>query len=280
MTIQEFLNRATESLKQAGVPSARLDCLILLEDVLGVDRAAILAHPETKISPSNLIKLNKKIAQRQKHLPLAYIRGKTLFFGRQFAINHHVLVPRPESETMIEMLKKLSLPPRPRIVDIGTGTGCLGITIALEMPKARVIATDLDALALKVARQNAQRLSADIQFLRGDLMEPLAPTIYHPISTILANLPYVPERYAINQAAEHEPKHAIFGGKDGLNLYRRFWQQITNLPSLPQYVLTESLPPQHADMAAIAFSAGYQNIQTQDFIQVFRPISPSVRPLK
>jgi release factor glutamine methyltransferase len=91
-----------------------------------------------------------------------------------------------------------------------------------------------------------------------------------PVSdVILANLPYVPERYAINQAAEYEPKHAIFGGKDGLNLYRQLWNQITTLPKQPAFVLTEALPTQHDDMTAIAAGSGYKLLEVQDFIQVF-----------
>lgn len=265
MTTQEFLGNATKTLNQAGVTSARLDCLILLEDCLGLDRAVILAHPETEISAPQLARLNKQITQRVKHTPLAYIRGKAPFYGREFEVNEHVLVPRPETETMIEMLKKLPLPATPVIADIGTGTGCIGITAALEIPDAKTYLTDIDEHALAVAEANAKLLGAKVTCLKSDLLE--SADAY---DVILANLPYVPERYAINQAAEHEPKHAIFAGKDGLNLYRRFWEQIAGMSKKPTYVLTESLPVQHPDLTALAEASGYKQLEARDFVQAFR----------
>ena len=267
VTVRNWLANATVSLKGAGIATARLDALVLLEDALSKDRVLILAHPETQIDNKTEVSLNKKIAQRAGHTPLAYIRGRTEFYGREFAVTPHTLVPRPETETMIEMLKTLPLPANPAIADIGTGSGCIGITAALELPNARVSLYDIDEEALKVAKKNLQLLGAKVTCQKADLLERVTN-----IDVLLANLPYVPERYAINQAAEHEPKHAIFAGKDGLNLYRRFWEQIASLPQKPLFVLTESLPPQHADLAGIAKSAGYEPYQTQDFIQVFRQI--------
>lgn len=268
MNVQQFLSKATETLGAAGVPSARLDCLILLEDALGLDRAAILAHPEVDITAPQLSILNKQVTQRAHHTPLAYIRGRAPFFGREFAVDPHVLVPRPETETMIEMLKELPLPPHPVLADIGTGTGCIGITAALELPGAKVELCDIDPAALKVATQNAASLGASVSLRESDLLSALAKA-----DVLLANLPYVPERYSINKAAEHEPKHAIFSGKDGLNLYRRFWEEITDLSHKPLFVLTESLPPQHDDLQNLAQASGYELYKAQDFIQVFKHTS-------
>ncbi len=263
-TVDSWLTRATARLSDAGIATARLDCLILLEDILGKDRAIILAHPEDTISAGKLARLNKEIVQRAEHLPLAYIRGKAAFFGREFSINRHVLVPRPETETMVELLLKLPLPAAPRIADIGTGTGCIGITAKLELPKADVSLYDIDPHALKLAAKNARQLKAAVSCTTTDLLgaKPV-------VDVVLANLPYVPERYLINQAAEHEPKHAIFGGKDGLNMYRRFWAQLSALDHAPLFVLTEALPTQHDEMQKLAKDAGYQLREAQDFIQVF-----------
>lgn len=273
MTIQEFLKHAVSSLSQAGIATARLDALILLEDELGRSRAQLLAHSEDEIPPKTEVELNTKIAQRAKHTPLAYIRGKVEFYGREFAVNEHVLVPRPETETIIDELKaalQKTVPhTRPTIVDVGTGSGAIAVTTKLEFSQAKVIATDIDAEAIKIARKNAKKHGADITLLSGDLLQPL--TAKHQSMVILANLPYVPERYGINPAAEHEPKHAIFSGKDGLNLYRKFWEQIAALPRQPLLVLTESLPTQHDDMLDIARHAGFELRGSQDFIQVFQP---------
>jgi release factor glutamine methyltransferase len=266
MNVQVFLKGATKILEQNDIATARLDCLVLLEDVLGVDRAVILAHPDLAIPQAKLSVLNKKITQRRRHIPLAYIRGKVSFYGREFAVNKHILVPRPESETMIDWLIKLPLPASPKVADIGTGTGCLGITAALELHWAEIGLYDIDPFALKLARQNAKALNVKAAYYKADLLE-LKPAA----DVLLANLPYVPDRYKLNQAAEHEPKHAIFGGKDGLDLYRRLWQQIAGLPGKPLFVMTESLPPQHQALNGLAQAAGYRPYQTDDFIQIFQP---------
>src|SRR5256885_12647046 len=143
MTIGEFLKTTAAALQQAGIESARLDMLILLEDELRQDRAVLLAHPEREIPAPIFARLYKKRTQREGHIPLAYIRGKAPFYGRNFVVNEHTLVPRPETEIMIVLLKKLAagLVPgtRPlRIADIGTGSGILGITACLELPGSSV----------------------------------------------------------------------------------------------------------------------------------------------
>lgn len=264
MTIQDFLTHATATLKAADIASARLDCLLLLEDELGRDRAWLLAHPDFELQRSIVKKLNTKIVQRTSHTPLAYIRGKAEFFGRTFVVSPAVLVPRPESEITIELLKTLPLPPSPKIADVGAGSGCLGITAKLEIPHATVGLYDIDAAALKIAAQNAVVLGATVTCHKSDLLE--AATNIH---VVLANLPYVPKAYQINKAAQHEPVHAIFAGDDGLELYRRFWSQLKARDAQPRFVLTEALTFQHDDLAKLAVQAGYKQIKSQDLTQVF-----------
>ncbi len=265
MTVEEFLRQATSTLQAAGIDSARLDCLILLEDALGFGRASILAHPETVINAAKVVKLNTQVTQRTSHIPLAYIRGRAHFFGREFIVNPSVLVPRPETEIMIEMLKKLPLPARPEIADIGTGSGCIGTTAALELTDARVGLYDIDPEALRVATQNVEALRANAACQISDLLD-RTPAV----DVILANLPYVPENHAVNRAARHEPKHAIFSGSDGLALYARFWKQIDDLTHKPMYVLTETLQTQHTKLTKLAQNAGYKTHDAQDLIQVFK----------
>jgi len=272
MTVQEFLLAAVQRLKGGEIPSPRLDCLILLEDALGIDRAALLAHPEMKISSPKLTVLNKQITRRLTHEPLAYIRGRASFFGYEFSVSPDVLVPRPETETMIEILKQVTKPAASvTIIDVGTGSGAIAITAKLQLPWAHVIAIDIDPAALSVARRNARKLGATVRFVRGDLLasSPRSEPLLRD-SIVLANLPYVPDRYRINEAARHEPKHAIFGGKDGLDLYRRLWTQMQSLAEPPLFVLTETLPPQHPAMQALARPAGYSMLYDEDFIQAFR----------
>jgi release factor glutamine methyltransferase len=277
MTINEFQKQSEAKLQKSGINSANLDVLILLEDALNQDRAWILAHPESPLCGQTLQKLNKQISHREKHEPLAYIRGKTEFYRRDYYVNKYVLEPRPESETMITLLVPIlrhevnctedgSL----RVVDVGTGSGALAITTKLEMPVIDVVAIDVDPNCLKIARKNAKNHNVNIEFLRGDLLSPLSTTHY-PLHSILANLPYVPNDYTINQAAATEPSIAIFGGPDGLDIYRRLFEQLSG-QNKPKYVLTESFPLQHAKMSKIARKAGYKLTKTDDFIQVFKSI--------
>lgn len=270
MTTDEYLRQGTVKLGDAGVASARLDVLILLEDATGKDRSWLLAHPEHQLDNRQADGLDKQLARRVQHEPLAYIRNRSEFYGRTFYVDHRVLEPRPESETMITLLKTLGLPDDAVIIDVGTGSGALAISAKLELPATRVYATDIDPDCLDVARRNADALSADITIIQGDLLAPAAGSDdLPPAGVILANLPYVPDEWQINQAAMSEPRIAIFGGPDGMDLYRRMFSQMDALLHKPGYIITESLPPHHGVLKDIAATHGYRQHQAQDFIQVF-----------
>ncbi len=210
MLLHEWLKLTTRQLQQAGIATARLDCLVLLGDELERDKSWLLSHSEHELQGSVLKKLSTKVTQRVRHIPLAYIRGHTEFYGLEFAVNAHTLVPRPETETMIEVLKDLlfrhpGLDPGSSqkssaegtnyspgfrlagrndkggrhavqddagmtLLDIGTGSGAIAITAKLELPQAHVIASDIDQECLKIARQNAKTLGANIKFLDGNLL--------------------------------------------------------------------------------------------------------------
>lgn len=261
------MDTAIPRLAAAGIDTARLDCLVLLEDALEIDRTSILARPDFEIPHSTEVELNKKITQRAKHVPLAYIRGKAEFYGREFVVNDNVLCPRPESEAMIDLLKTLPLPTNAHVADVGTGSGCLGITAALELPSSQVDLYDIDQGALDVAKINAARHRVQINFIKSDLLEHV-PNKNH-YNALLVNLPYVPDDYQINEAAKHEPRLALFGGKDGLDVYRRFWTMISGESSPPDHVLTESLPSQHTQMRVLAAQSGFTLTKTADLIQRF-----------
>lgn len=265
-TISKWLTEATSQLNAAKIATAKLDALVLLEDVLQKDRAHLLAHPEIELSSEQKTKLDASIKRRKNHEPLAFIRGKTEFYGHEFILNKNVLEPRPETETMIDVLKKL----KPSVaVDVGTGSGAIAVTAKKLFPSKEVIAIDIDPKCLEVARQNAQKHNATITFKQADLLEGSA-LIEGMI--ILANLPYVPDDFSINTAANHEPKHAIFGGTDGLDLYRKMFKQIQASDKKPTHILTESLPFQHHNLAELARKHGYVQTEVQDFIQAFTKI--------
>lgn len=269
MNSNDWLIAATATLTKSGDKTARLDALILLEDCLGQDRASLLAHPEIVLTSEQLRTLDEQINRRAKHEPLAYIRARSEFYGRSFYVNSTVLEPRPESETIIELLKKYA-PQSSRIVDIGTGSGALAITAKLELPSSTVAAVDIDEACVAVAQHNAKANNAQISFYTGNLLEPfLGQLATFSLDVIMANLPYVPDDYAINEAAQHEPALALFGGADGLDLYRVMAKQIAELSSKPALIITESLPQQHPALAALMQPLAYKLAATDDFIQAF-----------
>lgn len=274
--IGTWLNENTARLKAAGIDSARLDCLLLLGYVLKKPREWILAHLDEKINASYLLELNTKIVQRIARKPLVYLTNHQEFYGRNFYVNESVLIPRPESESIITLLKSYYKESPcnvssqlTTIIDIGTGSGCLAVTAKLEIPEAQVIATDNSPQALKVAKKNARVLGAEIHFHQADLLN-LPPGILNTTTCILlANLPYVPDDLITSPEITREPKEALFSGQDGLDHYRRFWQQVSALETKPFAIITESLKTQHKAMAKHAEYASYKLSFTDCLAQLF-----------
>lgn len=269
MKIDHWLDDATAKLSTTGVESAMLDAQLLLVHVTGQPREWLLAHGEYELSGSELEKAIQLCTRRAEREPLAYILGSKEFYGREFMVNENVLIPRPESEAIIDVLKdilKHVLNDEMTIYDIGTGSGCLAITAKLEAPEATIVASDISHEALAVAKRNAQALGATISFIQSDLLQ---ATNYQPPTIILANLPYVPDELVTSKEITHEPRRALFSGEDGLDHYRRFWQQVTTLKTKPAYIIIESLASQHKPMVSLAKQAELHCIRTKDLIQVF-----------
>lgn len=222
VTINKWLQQAQGQLKQAGIDSYPLDALILLENTTGLNKAHILAHQDKKLSQSELQMLDKLLKRRIKREPIAYIIGKKEFYGREFIVNQSVLIPRPESESFIELLKKHAYPStHESVVDVGSGSGCLGITIKLEFPQCDVTLVDLDSTTLSVAKNNAIKLGANCKFKSSDLLG--SDKKY---STVIANLPYVPKSLSIGPELAYEPSTALFALNKGMRTYRRLWEMM------------------------------------------------------
>ena len=267
--INKILMESTALLEKAGIGTARLDVLVLLEDVINKDRPFILANPNFEINDKEAAKLKKLLKKRAEHIPVAYLLGHKEFYGYNFVISPHVLVPRPESETMIDELKIIAkFFTQPKIADIGTGSGALGITAKLELKSAHVCLSDIDEECLKNAKINVDFFTLPIEVIKSDLLSSLD----RQADILLCNLPYVPDDFEINTAATHEPKHAIFGGKDGLDLYRKLFKQAKNGHNEVLYILCESLPRQHQALAEIATKNNFKLIKENDFVQVFKRV--------
>lgn len=271
MKIQTWLNESEGTLKAANIESAHLDCQILLEHVLKKERSWIKAHNDESLSTDDLRKLDSYITQRQKRTPLAYIIGAKEFYGRSFLVNESVLIPRPESESIIELIKETSKATDINTVfDIGTGSGCLAITIKKELPDIHVTGIDISGAALQVAQKNARQLTAQIQWKQLDIEEGgLPPMPKTRPYVIVANLPYVPEGLITSPEITQEPGIALFSGADGLDHYRTLWQKISAAKNKPFAIITESLEGQHAALQHMAAAAGYQVSATQGLVQQF-----------
>lgn len=240
MKIGEALAQAVTQLRNEGVDSPRLDAELLLAHVLDVNRAAILAHPDRPLTPKALTRYRDLVDRRAHREPLAYLVGHREFYGLDLYVNHHVLIPRPETELLVDHALRLARPlaPGPRIVDVGAGSGAIAVALAVHLPQARVYALDASPDALTVVAENAKRHGAEerVSCLRGDLLEPLARldpsaaggtagrSLRGQVDLVTANLPYVSTsewRRLAPEIREHEPRAALDGGPDGLDLIRR-----------------------------------------------------------
>jgi len=200
----------------------------LLMFVLNSDRAYLYAHPEYVLTSDEHARYDEAIAERSTGKPAQYITGHQEFWGMDLIVSPAVLIPRPETEHVIETVLELArMKQAPRIVDVGTGSGCIALALAMEMPWARVEAVDISPAALEVARANAHRLQLDhrIIFQQRDLMAGAPAATY---DFVVSNPPYVPEsepEKAQREVREFEPKVAVFAGESGLEVYSRLAPQ-------------------------------------------------------
>jgi release factor glutamine methyltransferase len=226
-TIAETLKAASEHLRDASVPNDLLDAQTLLAEALGQDRTYLIINFNQELSGDVLSNFQAMVERRAAGEPLQYITGHQQFFGLDFEVTPDVLIPRPETELAVEETIRLVQQNRianPVIVDVGTGSGCIAVTLAREVGDARVIASDLSLAALRVARRNARRNSvADrVEFIAADLLDAFAD--YGFADFILCNPPYVAEEEMPTlqrEVRDWEPRAALTDGDDGLSFYRR-----------------------------------------------------------
>lgn len=244
--VRAALKEGMAHLRGANVPSSTLAAELLLMHILGCDRTWLYTHPESELDASAVQKYFALIARRAAGEPTQYLTGKQEFWGLEFQVNPDVLIPRPETEHIIEVaLERLGArgikinmrtgEPSPllRVADVGTGSGCLAVALAHELPHAEIFATDISAAALVVARRNAARhgVSSRVRFFEGDLLKPMSASP-RSFDLIVSNPPYVPQDDAATLAREvreHEPHTALFGGSSGIEMYERLIQEAGEL---------------------------------------------------
>lgn len=262
----KWIATATERLRQADIDTARLDVLVLLSDELKRDKSWLLAHAEHKLSSEQQMRLDEKIAKRLQRQPLAYIRGYQEFYGRNFVVTPAVLIPRPETETLIELLLTLPKKPADKLIDVGTGSGIIAITAKLEMPELAVYASDIDTSALQIAQKNAAHNNAPITFFQQDLLD-APPT--ETFDFITANLPYVAKNWRLSPETQFEPATALFADNDGLALIQKLLQQSTRYLAAQGYMLLEADPRQQQRIIEAA-AHNYSLRVQKDFILVLQ----------
>jgi len=229
VTLQTALLDATRALGATMTyRDARLQAELLLAHALETTRAQVLARLDETLAPNIAARYAANVARRAQDEPLAYIIGHREFYGLNFVVDRRVLIPRDETETLAQIaLERARQKNAPVIVDVGTGSGVLAVTLAHHLPEARVIATDISRDALEVARLNARRLNvaARIEFVESDLLERVSV----PFNVLVANLPYIPRARFDELPREvraFEPRLALDGGEDGLALFRRLLAQL------------------------------------------------------
>jgi release factor glutamine methyltransferase len=224
-SVREELAAATEALTEVGCESPRLDAELLLARVLGTDRAGLVMGSEDEVSGEHRTRYLALLTRRVKREPIAYITGYRDFRRLTFAVDPRVLIPRPETELLVEVAS--GLPPGARVADVGTGSGAVALAVKDERPDLHVIGVDASQGALSVARMNAMRLRLDVEWWLGDLLNDVT------CDAVLANLPYVPQDALLPpDVAVYEPKLALFSGVDGLDLIRRLVAQAGARPEV------------------------------------------------
>lgn len=270
MTVREALSEASAQLVSAGVDAPRLEARLLLAWTLKVRREDLVCAPERELSEREALIFRKATSLRALRRPLPYITGEQWFYGRAFKINRAVLIPRPETEGLVEAaLAACRGIASPRFADIGTGSGCIAVTLACEIPHAHILATDISPDALTLAGKNARRhgVAHRITFAQGDMAQALPPDLRY--EAIVSNPPYITEEELLDlqpEVRDYEPTLALSGlpgatGARGDLLHRRLLEEARALLAPEGHVLLEVGQGQAAAVVEYARALGYDQVE-------------------
>ncbi|MBW8058868.1 MAG: peptide chain release factor N(5)-glutamine methyltransferase [Solirubrobacterales bacterium] len=255
--MREALSAATDALQAVGVDAPRLDAELLLSEALGWDRARLAAESDAEMPAGAGRRFGEMVRRRLRREPVAYILGRRGFRGIELAVDRRVLIPRPETELLVELALEL----RPRtVLDAGTGSGAIALAIADELPGCEVIATDASGAALEVARANAERLGLAG---RVDFVEAMLPPSGPGFDLVVANLPYVAEGDWPSlqpEVTEWEPREALLGGADGLDVIR---VAIPAAAGIAPVLALEVGVGQAGAVGELLFGAGFGAVETR-----------------
>ncbi|MEZ4332042.1 MAG: peptide chain release factor N(5)-glutamine methyltransferase [Myxococcota bacterium] len=283
-SVLELLRWTTDYFKRHGIDSARLDAELLLAHALETERLRLYVDFEKPVLPAERDRLRDLVRRRaQERVPVSILLGEREFWSLSFRVTQDVLTPRPDTETLVEAaLSKCRPPARPaesvvaaegseradagvfrgRILDLGTGSGAIALSLAVELPEAEIVATDLSKAALQIASENADRLphGERVRFLHGDLFEPVAEERF---DLVVSNPPYVARRDAGSLPPElaHEPELALFAGEDGLDVIRRLVAEAGAHLSSGGWLFMELSPEQADTVERLLAGAGFVDVE-------------------
>ncbi|MBR5620980.1 peptide chain release factor N(5)-glutamine methyltransferase [Candidatus Saccharibacteria bacterium] len=266
MKIKDYLNSGSER----GINRGELE--ILISKRLGLSRTEIiLKEDEDLLADENILQLDNDIKRRLAGEPLAYILGTREFYGRDFLVDKNVLIPRPETEVMIDVVKKIAASEARdlKILDVGTGSGCIAVTLKLELEGVKVLAVDVSKSALEVARDNAKRLGAEVEFIESSLLEKVEAEDF---DIVTANLPYVDKSWdwLSRRDLASEPELALYAEDGGLALIFELINQVKKQLRPGTYLALECDVSQQDRLIMYAKNLGLELIQKNGYITVFR----------
>ena len=264
-TVKRILEWTAGFLKQKDVESPRLEAELLLAHARQCPRIRLYTDFDAELTEAQRAQMRESVQRRAKREPLAYIIGSREFYGRTFEVGQGVLIPRPETETLIDICLERIPKAEPRcLVEVGFGSGCIAITIARQRPLCKVIATDVSDRAMEIATRNVQKLevTGHVTLLAGDVLQPLLAG-GPQFDGLVSNPPYIrdDERSSLQpEVAQHEPSEALFAGSDGLNIVRRIVVDAPKVLKPGAFIVLEVDPAQCETVASLLTSAGFQSI--------------------
>jgi release factor glutamine methyltransferase len=282
MTLQKWAEKGTQLLLTGPHPNrARRDAELLLRHLLQHERAALLARWNERLHEDEAAEYVAFLERRHKGEPIQYITGEASFYGLTFHVTPAVLIPRPETEHLVEKVIALCRGvERPRIVDVGAGSGAIAVALAHELPQAQVTATDISVEALAIAKENAKRnnVTERVRFLQGDLLAPIAAERF---DVVASNPPYVSsgDRASLDvEVRDYEPETALFAGPDGLAVYRRLIPQAAGVLVPGGHIVLEIGYDQRDAISHLLTATGFEDVEVVPDLQGIARVAVARRP--